>query len=166
MNTCFQSDTPAPDALPAIGTLGDYVCPPIVTSDGVQHAPGFRVACKVILHIGEFGLQLEELDRPSFAIECHHSSFEPKPASPRELVKQLERLHFDFRGVCCGRFAYVLILSPGWEIHVTNASDPGSAANDFEPATLKLMSTAHSQELSSTDYLTGHALAKVLSYQP
>lgn len=77
MNTCFHSTVPAPAELPAIGTEGDYVMPPIVTSDGVQHAPGFRVPVRVSAHIGTFGLQLEETARPRFAIECHFSSFEP-----------------------------------------------------------------------------------------
>lgn len=76
-NTCFQSIDQTPIVLPPVGTLGDYVMPAIVTSDGVMHAPGFRVACKVALHIGKFGLQLQEIDRPRFAIECHFSSFEP-----------------------------------------------------------------------------------------
>lgn len=75
MNTCFQSIDQTPVVLPAIGALGDYVMPPII-SNGCQLAAGFRVACKVISHIGSFGVQLQELDRPRFAIECHHSSFE------------------------------------------------------------------------------------------
>lgn len=76
MNTCFHSIDQTPVTLPAIGTEGDYVLPPIVTSDGIEHAPGLRIPCRVCLHIGKFGVQLEEIDRPKFAIECHYSSFE------------------------------------------------------------------------------------------
>lgn len=77
MNTCFESIDQTPVTLPAVGTLGDYVMPAIVTSDGIEHASGFRVPCKVALRIGKFGLKLIETDRPRFAIECHFSSFEP-----------------------------------------------------------------------------------------
>ncbi len=77
INTCFESIDQTPVTLPAVGTKGDYVMPAIITSDGVVHAPGFRVACTVSLHIGKFGLQLTEDARPRFAIECHFSSFEP-----------------------------------------------------------------------------------------
>jgi hypothetical protein len=84
MNTCFHSIDQTPVVLPAIGTEGEYVMPPIITSEGIEHAPGFRVPVRVIMHIGKFGLQLEEIARPNFAIECHYTSFEAHlPANPR-----------------------------------------------------------------------------------
>lgn len=112
MNTCFHSIDQTPVVLPEIGACGYYVMPPIITSDGVENAPGFRVACVVSLHIGKFGLRLIEIDRPSFAIECHYSSFEVAdfipPKNPRYKLSRygtrgqwgiLDRLTLEWRDV-------------------------------------------------------------------
>lgn len=75
MNTCFQSDISAPVALPAIGSLGDYIMPAIV-SGGRVLAKESRTPVKVIGHIGTFGLHLQELRCERLRIETHFTSFE------------------------------------------------------------------------------------------
>lgn len=60
--------------LPAVGSLGVYTMPPII-SGGIQLAPEIRYPVEVVAHIGAFGLRLKEIRRPRFFIETHFSSF-------------------------------------------------------------------------------------------
>jgi len=83
-----------------------------------------------------------------------------------KLIRELTRLHFAKQETGGGCLAYVLPLGDAFELWAVDASGDCADLTDEMPVSLCLMSTAHSESLTSTDYKTGADLAHVLSFQP